>query len=132
MIARRADAFSFLNRLATASTPFVGFIVGPWGFSLFTGSISHLGSDHFMINQSGDVPMPIRINVAENVTFQYGDVRELTSRLPPEMLAEEPFKTQIEYLRSLIPGALVLEFSGRTEAVGLIEIDVERLTEIRS
>ena|ERR1017187_9244417 len=129
MTLTRDDALSFLNRLATDSRPLVGFTVARWGLSLFIGSIVHLEPEYLIINQadSGHL-LPFVVYLSADVTFEYGDTRELTNRISAELLNQEPTKTNVAYLQSLIEGAIVMQFNEQTEAVGLVELDPEHFS----
>ena len=72
--------------------------------------------------------LPMIVFLSSSVTYNYGDVREFTSRIPESVLEQNPnLGPQLSYLQSVIEGALVLEFNDRREAVGFVEINVNAI-----
>lgn len=131
MTLSRAEAFSFLNKLATASTPLFGFVVGPLGLSVFIGSITDLTTDYLIITQSADrsvLPM-MAIMLNDSVSYQYGDIREITNLLPSEVFAQKELKAQLNYLKSAIEGGIALLNQPKQHAIVLVELNPEAVNQ---
>jgi hypothetical protein len=51
--------------------------------------------------------------------------------MPSHLLIEQPdLKAQLDFFGSIIEGTIVLEFKRGTEAIGLTELDIEKLNGI--
>jgi hypothetical protein len=125
MILTRDEAFSFLNKLATDSKPVLGCSISGVGFSLFVGSIVELHPDYFIVGQGSNNGLTVLVvPLNDQVSYEYGDTRELTSRIPADISAEVA-RPHLDRLGSLIEGGLALKFNQQTDVIILIEVKTE-------
>lgn len=126
MTFNREEAFSFLNRLISESTPVLVFWVSRSGVSVLVCSMVHLDPEYLTLKAEPNGLPTIWVNVGESVRFEYGDARELTRRIPKVSLEQPEIAAQAKYLESLIAGGIAI-MTDADGTVGLIEFNLDAI-----